>query len=287
MARHLAQSRRIIVKTFITLFSLLAIQGPLTAEQVAIDYDIDPVGGGLGSKGAGQTFTPRDSVEGEVPDTLKLTEFKMFRGSGGTGESQVSDTVYLVIYDGDPDTANKVGASTNSLDIELDDSSGTEYTWSFDSLEFDSDTEYWAVMSNDPVDDNILQPGGTWIQMSLQTIGGTDYSGGVSIIANRNKHQTLVTDLRFKATFELEQISRPIVVEGVIVSAERETITLRWKSVAGKVYAIDRSGDLESPWDEIDDSVDSQGGETSHTFTNVSPELTRLFFQIREQPTAN
>ena len=92
-----------------------AICRSLFAEQVVIDYDFDPVGGGLGSKGAGQTFTPRDAVEGAEPDTLALTEFTMFRGSGGTGESQVSSTVYLVIYDGDPGTAPQVGVSILSI----------------------------------------------------------------------------------------------------------------------------------------------------------------------------
>lgn len=261
-----------------------AICRSLFAEQVVIDYDFDPVGGGLGSKGAGQTFTPRDAVEGAEPDTLALTEFTMFRGSGGTGESQVSSTVYLVIYDGDPGTAPQVGVSENSLDIELNDARGTEYTWTFDKLELDSETEYWAVMSNDPADNNILQPGGTWIQMSLQTIDGTDYEGGVSIIANRNKHQTFRTDLRFKAIFELEPVLRTLVIEEIGVSADRETIILRWKSVAGKVYTIDRSMGLHNHWDEINDSVNSQGETTLHTFTNVSPELGQLYFQVRELP---
>ena len=196
------------------LSALFLSLGMCGAARLELNYDLtgDSVPGGatipLGSAGGGQAFTPGDAAGAAPQETLDLVEFSMFRGTGGTGNSQHSPTTYLVIYDGDPDTATQVGVSSNFVATSITDFGGTRYTWNFDDLTLDADTEYWAVLSNNPVDDNILQPGGTWLQMSLQTTNDA-YPNGVSIIANRNKHNLGVIDLRFVAVFEGEALPRP------------------------------------------------------------------------------
>lgn len=149
-----------------------------------LDYDITGTSVPLGSAGGGQTFTPEDAPGAESLASLELVEFSLFRGNGGTGSSQCSPTTYLVIYDGNPDTATQIGASANFVATAINDATGTKYTWMFDNLTLDATKEYWAVLSNNRIDNNVLQSAtgtGTWLQMSFQTTNnacaaGTDAS---------------------------------------------------------------------------------------------------------------
>ena len=74
----------------------------------------------------------------------------------------------------------------------------------------------------------------------------------------------------------------------ITVAADSTNVTLTWRSKPGRRYAIDLSYDLTSPWQEIDDEVDSQGGDTTTetvaTFIGPQPDPLpgRVFYQVRE-----
>ena len=166
------------------------------AAQNTIDYSAYMTANSLGSKGAGQSFTPQDATGYAGGPTQTLTELHLWSGNlGGPG----STTTYIAVYDGDPDTASLVGMSNNSIDT----SAGagvpnyTQWTWTFDGLALDPATEYWCVTSSAATD---VHPT-TTVERSLQEYNfANDYAGGDAIIADRERHQNNY-DLRFLAVF--------------------------------------------------------------------------------------
>jgi hypothetical protein len=241
-----------------------------------IAFNFTPIGTGLGAAGGGQTFKPSDATEAGSSPTLNLTEFSLWRGTGGTSTSQVSPTTYLVIYNGNPDTATQIGASSNSLNIGLLDAGGTQYRWTFASLSLDATKEYWAVLSNSPTDNNVLQPAGTWLQMSLQTIT-PNFTGGVSVIASRNKHQTNTTDLRFVATFT--STDAVFAVTSISVT-QPDLVGLTFTSQAGKQYEV-LSGTDPASITKSEGLVVANGPSTR--FTRSAPLAGREFFRVADR----
>ena len=156
--------------------------------------------GQLGAAGGGQSFTPNTATGYAAEPTLYLTGMTFFRGNGGITTTQVSGTTYLAIYAGNPDSNIQVGASSNSLAIGINDAEHTAYNWTFNHLALNPGTQYWAVFSNSPLDNNVLQPTGTWLQMSLETVSNS-YTGGSAIIANRDAHSS-GTDTSFMVSFD-------------------------------------------------------------------------------------
>ena len=62
------------------------------------------------------------------------------------------------------------------------------------------------------------------------------------------------------------------------------SVTLTWNSSAGKSYGIDSSTNLTpGEWEEVADSWQSQGTETSFTQTGIAPGTLRLFYRVREE----
>jgi len=59
------------------------------------------------------------------------------------------------------------------------------------------------------------------------------------------------------------------------------TVTLRWRSRAGRTYAIDGSPDLAT-WTPVASNVASAGAETSHVDTLPTPRPARRFYRVRE-----
>lgn len=274
------QTPRRIVRPLASTLPFLAtvVLGSAAFADIALNYDVTPVGNGLGAAGGGQAFKPVDAAGAAGAAKLNLKSFKMWRGAGGFATSQVSATTYLVIYNGNPDTATQVGASSNSLDIGLNDAAGTEYLWNFDNLELDPQTTYWAVLANNPVDNNILQSaGGTWLQMSLQT-HTTAYTNGWSIIANRNAHESKL-DLRFVATF-----ADP-VLPPKLVSYTRDpagvTSTIVWKSELGTTYSVWGSPDFQA-WSELTAAAGVAGtGEDMSFIDTPAGAPGKYFYQVR------
>ncbi|QDV06957.1 hypothetical protein Poly30_24750 [Planctomycetes bacterium Poly30] len=167
--------------------------------QLTIDFSATNNPSSLGGLGSGQSFFPEDVVGYMNTPTLDLIGLSFWTGNlGGTGHA----TTYIAVYDGDPDTANLIGSSSNFVDTSS--AAGlanyTELAWTFDSLRLNAGTEYWCVLSSSPMDVN---PTNT-VPRSLQEFDGqtapNDAYRGTSIIANRAPH-TESKDLRFLATF--------------------------------------------------------------------------------------
>ena len=54
-----------------------------------------------------------------------------------------------------------------------------------------------------------------------------------------------------------------------------------WNSVEGVFYAVDSSTDLKN-WEEVDDSILSEGKRT--TFTNSTDNADILYYRVRQLP---
>ncbi|MEJ6642786.1 MAG: hypothetical protein QNL33_05980 [Akkermansiaceae bacterium] len=72
-------------------------------------------------------------------------------------------------------------------------------------------------------------------------------------------------------------------ITDIAVSPDFTTTTLTWRSKPGKIYAVDSSTNL-AIWDEITDSVPSQGGETAFPAPNPVQVNETLFYRVRELP---
>lgn len=76
----------------------------------------------------------------------------------------------------------------------------------------------------------------------------------------------------------------------IILSEDKKSSMLTWRSKPNKIYAIDLSNDLTSPWQELDDSIPSDGAGTTtrsvSTFNGAEPDplSTRVFYRVRELP---
>lgn len=58
-------------------------------------------------------------------------------------------------------------------------------------------------------------------------------------------------------------------------------VTLTWNSSPGATYSLFRSVDLlPASWTEVEDSINSVGPTTTHTFVNPIPGATELFFRV-------
>jgi len=247
-----------------------------------IDYDTGrTVSGALGSRGSGQTFTPRDAAGAAGAASLALTSFSVWRGGGGTGSSIVSPHTWLVIYDRDPNdpAAVQLGASSGSLAIGIGDSPGTQYTWSFDRVMLPAGTACHAVFSSAPVDNNLPEtnPATTRVQMSLQTLSDADnYPGGVCLIAGRVPHENGNRDLRFVAAFAA--VPPPPTLE--ITGFSPAEVLL---DAAGldplKSYQVRRGPALSGFPDFVDAPVT---GASTHQFKDLNPPAGRAFYFLEE-----
>ena len=80
----------------------------------------------------------------------------------------------------------------------------------------------------------------------------------------------------------------PLAFTEIVLSADQRSATLTWNSKPGKIYAIDLSNDMRAAWQELDDGLDSAGGETTSTtvptFAGVEPDPLpgRVFYRVRE-----
>ncbi|MGI9243436.1 MAG: hypothetical protein ACR2RV_21735, partial [Verrucomicrobiales bacterium] len=74
----------------------------------------------------------------------------------------------------------------------------------------------------------------------------------------------------------------------ITLSEDQKNSTLTWRSKANKTYAIDLSHDLATPWQELDDSVPSDGADTTTatvpTFGGAEPDPlpSHAFYRVRQ-----
>ena len=73
-------------------------------------------------------------------------------------------------------------------------------------------------------------------------------------------------------------------LEVIAFSYDKETkqISLTWNSRNNQTYSVFTSTDLFDFETDINDSIESQGETTTFTFTNLSPEIEKLFFRVVE-----
>jgi len=63
--------------------------------------------------------------------------------------------------------------------------------------------------------------------------------------------------------------------------AESDSVTLIWQSRPGLTYAVFASEDLQA-WTELNDSVDSEGDQTSYTEEEISRKETSRYYRVEE-----
>ena len=73
-------------------------------------------------------------------------------------------------------------------------------------------------------------------------------------------------------------------LEVIAFSYDKETkqVSLTWNSRNNQTYSVFTSTDLFDFETDINDSIESQGETTTFTFTNLSPEIEKLFFRVVE-----
>jgi hypothetical protein len=173
--------------TGIALMSALTAHGAFVISQSSTN-------GSSGGNGTGQSFTTNvgiSPVPSPTPTTIKLTSFSFWDGGTPTTPSA---TTYLHIYDAKPATAtNLVGVSTNFINTTsvID---GTKMTWTFNNLDLNYGTKYWAVFANTTSKITARSVG-----LQFQNSNANPYSGGSGLDASINEVST--QDARFEATF--------------------------------------------------------------------------------------
>ena len=80
-------------------------------------------------------------------------------------------------------------------------------------------------------------------------------------------------------TFAFEILSSPLQFTSVSYDPEQGETTLTWSSVPKRIYAIDESFNLVD-WEELDDSLESEGMSTSFTIDTFPG---KSFFRVRLQ----
>ena len=80
-------------------------------------------------------------------------------------------------------------------------------------------------------------------------------------------------------TFAFEILSSPLRFTNISYDPVQQETTMTWSSVPNRIYAIDESIDLIT-WDELDDSLESEGMSTSFTIDTLPG---KSFFRVRLQ----
>jgi hypothetical protein len=174
--------------TGFALMSALSAHGAFVISQSSTN-------GISGPAGAGQTFTTDvgiSPVPSPTPSTIKLTSFSFWASGAGNTPSA---TTYLHIYDAKPAAAtNLVGVSSNFIDTDPVLGLGTKMTWTFNNLELNYGTKYWAVFAN-----GTTKITSQVVALGFQNSNQNPYSGGAALASNINENAT--QDARFEATF--------------------------------------------------------------------------------------
>jgi hypothetical protein len=148
-----------------------------------------------GPAGAGQTFTTNvgiSPVPSPTPTTIKLTSFSFWASGAG---NTPSDTTYLHIYDAKPAAAaNLVGVSTNFIDTNPVLALETKMTWTFNNLELNYGTKYWAVFAN-----TTSKITSQVVALGFQNSNANPYAGGAALAASINENTA--QDAKFEITF--------------------------------------------------------------------------------------
>lgn len=74
----------------------------------------------------------------------------------------------------------------------------------------------------------------------------------------------------------------PLEVIAFSYDEETKQVSLTWNSRNNQTYSVFTSTDLFDFETDINDSIESQGETTTFTFTNLSPEIEKLFFRVVE-----
>ena len=77
------------------------------------------------------------------------------------------------------------------------------------------------------------------------------------------------------------QENRPFQLTDIPFSDGDEAIIIRWNSEIDANYAVDRSTDLNTAWDEIQISQPSTGTVTAYTDNDVPSNEGRVFYRVR------
>jgi hypothetical protein len=174
--------------TGIALMTALTAQGAFVISQSSTN-------GVSGTAGSGQTFTTNVGISPDpgLLTTIKLTSFSFW--SSGAGNTP-SNTTYLHIYDAKPTatTGTLVGVSTNFIDTNPVLTLGTQMTWTFNNLELNYGTKYWAVFA-----DVTTKITAQVVGLGFQNSNLNPYAGGAALAASINENAA--QDARFEITF--------------------------------------------------------------------------------------
>jgi hypothetical protein len=177
-----------------TAITGIALMSALTAHGAFVISQSSTNGAG-GGNGTGQTFTPNVGISPNpgLLTTIELTSISFWSSGAATTPN---NTTYLHIYDAKPTatTGTLIGVSSNTIDTNPALPDNTKMTWTFNNLELDYDTKYWAVFANTTSKITARSVG-----LGLQNSNENPYAGGSSLDANINEIGT--QDNRFEITF--------------------------------------------------------------------------------------
>ena len=104
------------------------------------------------------------------------------------------------------------------------------------------------------------------------------------------EYGVLIDEVRYSKAillpFEFLQVMSepelPLAILGFEYNSETNEISVEWRSEPDKVYAIERSSDLRTPWFELSDDHPSAGEVTSYVDATLPADTPRIFYRVRE-----
>jgi hypothetical protein len=188
--------------------------------------------------------------------------------------------------DGDPGWDILTGAAVASgtwshLAISYDSSTGTKNFYVDGELAATDDTPQSG--SSQYVKNGTIEAEDLHIGAGQDEWLGDWFHGGIDDVA---LFRTALTGLEIQAIMHrgvarFVEEDRLFQLTEIRAGSEPARITLTWNSEADALYAIDRSTDLSTTWEEIEDSEPSGGAVTSYTDLAVPPGASRVFYRVR------
>ncbi len=168
---------------------------------------------------------------------------------------------------------------SSHLDVLIGTPGDGSHTFTFPNY----NTEHTTTKFASDVTDNSFLVGGTWQQFTFSfTATGTTTRIGLynSYKAGDTVHSINVDDVSVASSyFQITNVDR---------DPGTGEVTLRFTSIGAAFYTVWGSTDLVN-WQDIDDNVDGQAGETSYTDTTFEPApapagKNRVFYRVTRNP---
>ena len=125
----------------------------------------------------------------------------------------------------------------------------------------------------------------TRLWIATQSAAGTGYSGDMDDFQVYNVE---LTPEEVKGMFDnpgsiaSEAPSAPLQFTSISYDATVGEVTLTWASKPNANYILEYSPDLNEPWLEADDSIESGGELTTAKDSGISPDVAVRYYRVRQ-----